>query len=224
VKIVYNNWKELIAEEVTQPYFKQLNLFLKEEVKQHTIYPKSDNMLNALKACPLDKVRVVILGMDPYINEGQAHGLSFSVLPGVTIPPSLHNIFKELKSDLGLEPSNSGCLIPWAKQGVLLLNSVLTVRKGQSGSHKGKGWEQFTDQVIASINQLPTPVAYILWGAYAKSKKSLLTNPNHLVLDGPHPSPLSAHTGFFGGKYFSKTNDFLIANNQNAIDWRLTNE
>jgi uracil-DNA glycosylase len=212
-------WKDIIEEEKAKLYFQEIMRFVYEDSKKHTIYPQSKDIFNAFKYCPLNDVRVCILGADPYINPGQAHGLSFSVHKGIDPPPSLLNIYKELKDDLNIDPPSHGCLIGWAKQGVLLLNSVLTVRQGQSGSHKPAGWETFTDQIIRVINEQDSPIVYLLWGSFARSKKHLLGNPKHLVMEAPHPSPLSAHRGFFGSKPFSQTNHFLTANGSLPIDW-----
>jgi uracil-DNA glycosylase len=228
------SWKEIIKEETSKSYFKQLSSFLIEDGKSYTIYPKHSNVFNAFKYCPLDKIKVCLLGQDPYHQPNQAHGLSFSVPSGETIPPSLRNIFKEIQNDLQLgflkEISSNlqsnysfdnGCLIPWAQQGVLLLNTVLTVRDSQPGSHRNKGWETFTDTIIDQINQLDRPVVFLLWGSFAKSKKILLNNSKHLILEAAHPSPLSAYNGFFGCQHFSKANRFLIRNTLTPIDWRI---
>ena len=193
-----------------------------ERDKGKRIFPKGSEWFHALDATPLEKVRVVILGQDPYHGEGQAHGLCFSVKPGVRPPPSLINIYKEMKSDLGLETPSHGNLEAWAKQGVLLLNAVLTVEAGRAGSHQGKGWERFTDAVIRLVNDQPRPVVFILWGAYAQRKAAFVDRKRHLVLTSAHPSPLSASNGFFGSKPFSQTNKFLIANGRDPIDWKLT--
>jgi uracil-DNA glycosylase len=215
------SWKEIIKEEGSKPYFKQLTSFLIEDGQQYTIYPKHSNVFNAFKFCPFDEIKVVILGQDPYHQASQAHGLSFSVPEGVATPPSLKNVFKELKDDFYMETPSSGCLIPWAQQGVLLLNTILTVRDSQPGSHRNKGWETFTDNIIGNVNQLDRPIVFLLWGAYARSKKPLLNNPKHLVLEAAHPSPLSCYNGFFGCKHFSKANRFLIKNTLTPIDWKL---
>lgn len=219
-------WDDFIQSEMKKDYFRNLSSFLAKESKTHRIFPAKDEMFAAFNFCPLDKVKTVILGMDPYYstynNHAIAHGLAFSVLPDVPIPPSLRNIYKELKNDLDIEPAKHGCLIKWAEQGILLLNSVLTVRIGEAGSHKNRGWETFTDNAIKLINEQDRPIVVILWGAYAKSKKPLLTNKQFLILDGTHPSPLGANNGgFFGGKYFSKTNGFLIKNGIEPIDWKI---
>jgi uracil-DNA glycosylase len=212
-------WNQFLEAEAQQDYFKRLNAFLKEEAKNYTIYPKQADIFSAFKYTPLNKVRSVILGMDPYINEGQAHGLAFSVPKGIEPPPSLQNIFRELNEDIGVAIPEHGCLLNLAKQGVMLLNTILTVRAGQSGSHRGIGWEKLTDHAIELINQQDRPIVFLLWGADARKKRTLLTNPKHFVIESSHPSPLSAYRGFFGSKPFSKTNQFLSANNAAPIDW-----
>jgi uracil-DNA glycosylase len=217
------NWKEIIDIESAKEYYKNIYVFLQEDSKKHDIFTLHKDLLSALKLTPLENVKVVILGQDPYHGPNQAHGLSFSVPGGVAIPPSLKNIFKEVTSDLGLtEKFPDGCLTGWAKQGVLLLNSVLTVRAGEANSHRDIGWETFTDALIESVNQLSKPVVIMLWGASARSKKRLLTNDKHLVLEAAHPSPLSAHNGFFGCKHFSQANQFLLHNNVSPIRWEST--
>lgn len=214
------NWKEFIEQESGKEYYSKLYKFLFEEGKTNIIYPPHNHLMSAFKLCPLDKVKVIILGQDPYHGPNQAHGLSFSVPPGEAIPPSLKNIFKEIKSDLSLEKNfTSGNLTGWAEQGVLLLNSILTVRANQAGSHREHGWEKFTDEAIKLINGLDSSVVFMLWGGFAKSKKKLITNPQHLVLEAAHPSPLSAHNGFLGCKHFSKTNEFLISKSYTPINW-----
>lgn len=220
------NWKSIFEQEYQQPYFKQLTEALKEESKQYDIYPPQKDILNAFKYCPFDDVRVVLLAMDPYPTPGIAHGLAFSVNYGIKIPASLQNIYKELKSDLNIEAPNHGCLIDWAKQGVLLINSALTVRQGQPGSHQDIGWQHFTNKIISLINEKEAPIVFILWGAFARRKKSLILGNQHLVIESVHPSPMSANTTtgsdkFFGSKPFSKSNDFLIKNNIQPIDWEL---
>ncbi len=210
-----NQWDEILAGEFEKEYY------LIAEYRSKTIYPDMHDIFNALKYTDYDDVKVVILGQDPYHGPGQAHGMSFSVRPGIKQPPSLVNIFKELKDDLGINPPDHGYLVKWAEQGVLLLNTCLTVREHQPNSHKGKGWEIFTDQVIRLLNQREKPMVFILWGGNAKSKQSLITNSNHLILTGAHPSPLSAYNGFYGGQYFSKANAFLEDSGQSAIDWDL---
>ncbi|MEQ1521767.1 MAG: uracil-DNA glycosylase [Aestuariivirga sp.] len=220
---LHESWKAPLQAEFDAPYMAALKEFLvTERDKGKRIFPKGSEWLHALDVTPLEQVRVVILGQDPYHGEGQAHGLCFSVKPGVRPPPSLINIYKEMKSDLGLEPPSHGNLEAWAKQGVLLLNAVLTVEAGLAASHQGKGWERFTDAVIRLVNEQPRPVVFILWGAYAQRKAAFVDRQRHLVLTSAHPSPLSAHNGFFGSRPFSKANEFLIANGQDPIDWKLT--
>lgn len=216
-----NSWDSVLADEFEKEYYKDLREFLKEEYSRHTVYPEMHNIFNALKAAPYDQVKAVILGQDPYHEPGQAHGLCFSVQKGVPQPPSLVNIFKEMKADLGITPPDHGCLTDWAEQGVLLLNAVLTVRAHEANSHKGKGWEIFTDRVIELLNEREKPIVFILWGANAKAKEKLITNPQHLIITGAHPSPLSAHNGFWGGKYFSRTNEFLIEKGIEPINWKI---
>jgi uracil-DNA glycosylase len=216
------SWKNALAAEFDAPYMAMLKKFLEDEREQgKRIYPRASLWFHALDATPLEDVRVVILGQDPYHGEGQAHGLCFSVQPGVPPPPSLVNIYKEMKSDLGLDPPRHGNLESWARQGVLLLNSVLTVEASKAASHQGRGWERFTDAVIHKVNELPRPVVFILWGAYAQKKASFVDRGRHLVIASPHPSPLSAHNGFFGSKPFSKANAFLEAKGEKPIDWAL---
>jgi uracil-DNA glycosylase len=215
------NWKEFLKNEQEQQYYKNIIEFVQQDAKQHTICPPSQSIFNAFKYCSFENVKCVILGQDPYHGSGQAHGLSFSVNKGIPIPPSLKNIYRELKFDLGIEPSSHGCLIDWAKQGVLLLNATLTVREHQPNSHKDIGWHTFTDKVISLVNEKETPVVFVLWGAFANQKKSLLSNSKHLILSAPHPSPFSAHSGFFGSKPFSKVNEFLANNNMQPINWSL---
>ena len=222
MEIIGNQWDHILAGEFEEEYYKELQKFLDVEYETQTIYPERENVFNALKYSPYDKTKVVILGQDPYHEPGQAHGLCFSVSRGVKIPPSLVNIYKELQDDLGIPPAKHGCLEDWAKQGVLLMNTVLTVRRGQANSHKGKGWERFTDRVIQRLNEKEDPLVFILWGANAKSKSQLITNKNHFILTGAHPSPLSAFNGFFGGGYFSKTNRFLEITGREPIDWKLS--
>lgn len=216
-----NEWDNVIGEEFSKPYYKQLRTFLKNEYFSRKIYPDMHDIFNALKYTSYNSVKAVILGQDPYHGEGQAHGLCFSVKKGVTPPPSLVNIFKELNADLGVPIASHGELTSWAKNGVLLLNTALTVREGLPNSHRGKGWEIFTDAVISALNQRSEPIVFILWGANAKAKASLITNPIHLKLTAAHPSPLSAYNGFFGCKHFSKANEFLVKNGIEPIDWRL---
>lgn len=217
---ITKNWYELLKDEFEKPYFKNLQAFLTEEYNTHTIYPQAENIFNALNYCKYEDVNVMIIGQDPYHQPGQAHGLSFSVQDGVALPPSLKNIFKEIENDLDITPINSGNLIRWAKQGVLLLNTVLTVRRDQPNSHKGKGWENFTTRVIGLINAKTSPVVFLLWGGNAKAFEGLIDNSKHYVLKSAHPSPLSAYNGFFGCKHFSKTNEILEKIGKKPIDWR----
>lgn len=214
-------WGKALADEFARPYFKELKRFLLEEKKTQTVFPPSSLIFNAFNTTPFAEVRVVILGQDPYHGTGQAHGLSFSVLDGISHPPSLQNIFKELKADLGLDVPKSGNLTPWAKQGVLLLNATLTVRKDQAGSHQKRGWETFTDAAIARLSEQREGIVFILWGSYARSKRTLIDTGKHFVLESPHPSPLSAHSGFFGSRPFSKANEYLVRCGQEPIDWKL---
>ncbi|MBW9174053.1 uracil-DNA glycosylase [Clostridium estertheticum] len=218
-----NNWNELLLEEVNKDYYLKLKYFLKEEYESSLIYPEIKDVFNALKYTSYTDVNVVILGQDPYHGPSQAHGLSFSVNPGVRIPPSLLNIYKELNTDLGCYIPNTGYLKKWADQGVLLLNTVLTVRSGEANSHKNKGWENFTDKIITLLNEKTEPIVFILWGNNAQSKQSLLTNPIHYIIKSAHPSPLSAYRGFFNSKPFSKTNNFLLSVGEKAIDWQINN-
>jgi uracil-DNA glycosylase len=219
---LHDSWKAPLQSEFDAPYMGLLKAFLvAEKAKGKRIFPKGSEWFHALDTTPLDHVRVVILGQDPYHGEGQAHGLCFSVQRGVRPPPSLINIYKEMKTDLGLDPPSHGNLEAWAEQGVLLLNSVLTVEAGLAASHQGKGWERFTDAVIRLINEQPRPVVFILWGSYAQKKAAFVDRQRHLVLTSAHPSPLSAHNGFFGSQPFSKTNEFLVANGQEPINWAL---
>ena len=214
-----NSWDTILKDDFGGENYQNLRRFLAEEYRTHTIYPDMHHIFSALKETAFEDVKVVIIGQDPYHNPGQAHGMCFSVMPGTDTPPSLVNVFKEIKSDLGIANTNP-YLIDWAKQGVLLLNAVLTVRAGQAGSHRGKGWEILTDSIIKKLNERNEPIVFMLWGAYARSKKGYVTNPNHLVLECAHPSPLSAYNGFFGCKHFSKCNEFLTQNGLKPIDWR----
>ena len=214
-----NSWDTILKDDFGGENYQNLRRFLAEEYRTHTIYPDMHHIFSALKETAFEDVKVVIIGQDPYHNPGQAHGMCFSVMPGTDTPPSLVNVFKEIKSDLGISNTNP-YLIDWAKQGVLLLNAVLTVRAGQAGSHRGKGWEILTDSIIKKLNERNEPIVFMLWGAYARSKKGYVTNPNHLVLECAHPSPLSAYNGFFGCKHFSKCNEFLAQNGLKPIDWR----
>lgn len=215
-----NEWDEIVKGEYEKNYFQKLINFIEEEYNTKTIYPEKENIYNALKLVPPDKVKVVILGQDPYINKGQAHGLSFSVQDGITIPPSLRNIYKELESDLAIAPASSGNLTKWAEQGVLLLNTTLTVRSGSSNSHKGKGWGLFTDSIIKYLGNKEN-IVFILWGKNAQEKENFIDNNKNLVLKAAHPSPLSASRGFFGCKHFSKTNEYLKEHNIEPINWQL---
>ena len=215
------DWKELLAPEFEKPYFAALTQFVRQEYATHRIYPRGSNIFRAFDKCPFDKLKVVIIGQDPNHGPGQANGLCFSVGDGVPFPPSLQNIFKEVSDDTGTPIPPTGNLDRWAEQGVLLLNTVLTVRAGQANSHKGKGWEQFTDDVIRLLDQREEPVVFLLWGNNAKAKKALIQHPQHLVLTAAHPSPLSAYHGFFGCKHFSKANAFLREHGLPEIDWSI---
>lgn len=217
-----DSWKVALGKEFASPYMAALKAFLQnEKAAGKTIFPKGAEYFRALDLTPLDEVKVVILGQDPYHGAGQAHGLCFSVRPGVRIPPSLVNIYKELQSDLGIAPARHGFLEHWARQGVLLLNSVLTVEESRAASHQGQGWEQFTDAVIRAVNEDCEHVVFMLWGSYAQKKAAFVDRSRHLVLKAPHPSPLSAHNGFFGSRHFSQANEYLVAQGRNAIDWQL---
>lgn len=217
-------WLDAMQDEFHKPYYKELYQFVKEEYNSVVVYPPADDIFNAMHFTPLDKVKVLLLGQDPYHNVNQAHGLSFSVLPSQTkLPPSLQNIYKELRDDLGCYIPNNGYLKKWADQGVLLLNTVLTVRAHQANSHQGKGWEKFTDAIIQAVNAQDRPIVYMLWGRPAQRKIPMLTNPKHLILKAAHPSPLSANNGFFGCKHFSQANAFLQANGVEPIDWQIEN-
>ena len=218
---IRNDWAKVLAPEYNKPYYRKLFDFVGKEYSTHTIYPPGDDIFNAFHLTPLSKVKVVILGQDPYHNVGQAHGLCFSVKKGVDIPPSLVNIYKELHDDLGCTIPNHGCLTKWAEQGVLMLNTVLTVRAHQANSHRGIGWEEFTDAAIMALNSQDRPIVFILWGGPAQRKASMLHNPKHLILKAPHPSPLSAYRGFFGSKPFSQTNAFLEEHGLEPIDWQI---
>lgn len=223
MSMITNDWKDALSDEFKKDYYKKLYTFVKDEYSRCVVYPPADDIFNAFHFTPLKDVKVLLLGQDPYHNEHQAHGLSFSVQPGQDIPPSLVNIYKELHDDLGCYIPNNGYLKKWADQGVLLLNTVLTVRAHQANSHQGHGWEQFTDAVIQAVNAQDRPIVYMLWGAPARRKKAMLTNPKHLILEAPHPSPLSAYRGFFGCKHFSKANEFLKASGLEPIDWQIEN-
>ena len=216
---IEDTWKDALQDVFRMDFFNDLVHFVKEEYANHQIFPQGKDIFNAFWHCPLPKTKVVILGQDPYHGPGQAHGLSFSVKPGIPFPPSLLNIFKEIKLDLGIEMPPNGDLSRWADQGVFLLNATLTVRAHQAGSHQNKGWELFTDEVIKAINQRKEKVVFLLWGAYAQKKASLIDPQRHLILTAPHPSPLSAHRGFLGCGHFSKANDYLVANGFTPIQW-----
>lgn len=216
------SWQQALEPEFSARYMQELKQFLRQEKdQQKTIYPHSSDWFHALETTPLDDVKVVILGQDPYHQPGQAHGLCFSVKPGVKTPPSLINIYKELEADLGIKPVSHGYLEHWAKQGVLLLNAVLTVEDSNANSHQGKGWEQFTDKVISTINEKQQNVVFMLWGSYAQRKGSVIDASKHCVLKAPHPSPLSAHRGFLGCRHFSQANDYLQAHGRQPVDWQL---
>lgn len=220
---ISNDWLPALQEEFKKPYYKKLHQKIVEEYQTRPIYPNSEDIFNAFHLTPLENVKVLILGQDPYHDTGQAHGLCFSVKPDVEIPPSLVNIYKELHDDVGCYIPDNGYLTKWAKQGVLLLNTVLTVRAHQANSHRGIGWEEFTDAAIRVLNQQDRPLVFILWGKPAQSKMPMLNNPKHLVLTAPHPSPLSAYRGFFGSKPFSQTNEYLRQNGISEIDWQIEN-
>ena len=218
-----NSWDEILKDEFEKDYYKNIREFLKYEYTHYKIYPNMNNIFDSLKYASYEDIKVVIIGQDPYHEEGQAHGLSFSVQPGIEVPPSLQNIYKELQDDLGCYIPNNGYLVKWAKQGVLLLNNVLTVRAHQANSHKDKGWEEFTDSIIRILNKREKPIVFMFWGACAKTKEALVTNPNHLILKAVHPSPLSAYRGFFGCKHFSKANEFLKSHGEEPVDWQIEN-
>ena len=216
-----NEWDEILSGEFDKEYYLRLREFLKKEYFSRRIFPDMHDIFNALKYTSYNDVKAVIIGQDPYHEIGQAHGLCFSVREGVKIPPSLVNIFKELEDDLGIPPAKNGTLTKWTQEGVLLMNTVLTVREGQANSHKGMGWEIFTDTVISHLNRREKPIVFILWGANARAKKALITAPQHKILEAAHPSPLSAYNGFFGCRHFSKANEFLRNCGMGEIDWRL---
>ena len=213
-------WNEILAEEMQKDYYQELQAFVQKRRAEVRVFPDEKNVFNALELTPFESVKVVILGQDPYHGFGQAHGLSFSVQKGIPLPPSLKNIYKELQEDIGGNLPTEGDLSHWAKQGVLLLNTVLTVEEGNANSHKGRGWERLTNRLIESLNELKHPVIFILWGKPAQDKEKLITNPNHVLLKAPHPSPLSAYRGFFGSKPFSRVNDILIQQGQSPIRWK----
>ena len=220
---INNDWLLEIKSEFNKDYYKELYSFVVNEYNNNVIFPPKEDIFNAFHSTPLSEVKVLLLGQDPYHNYNQAHGLSFSVKPGQDIPPSLQNIYKELNEDMGCYIPNNGYLQKWANQGVLLLNTVLTVRAHDPNSHKGYGWEKFTDAIIKVVNSIDRPIVYFLWGAPAQKKKAMLNNPKHLILEAPHPSPLSAYRGFFGCKHFSRCNEFLVANGVEPIDWQIDN-
>ena len=220
---ISNDWLEPLRPEFSKEYYKKLYQTIVEEYKTHVIFPPSDDIFNAYSLTPLHEVKVVIIGQDPYHGPGQAHGLCFSVKPDVEIPPSLVNIYKELHDDLGCYIPNNGYLVKWTRQGVLMLNTVLTVRAHQANSHRGIGWEEFTNATIEILDKQDRPIVFILWGTPAQRKKQMLHNPKHLILEAPHPSPLSAYRGFFGSRPFSRTNDFLEKNGLTPIDWQIEN-
>ena len=219
--MIGNSWDEILKDEYQKDYFKNIAMFVNKEYREKTIFPPKSNILRAFKLTDYDNVKVVILGQDPYHGSNEANGLAFAVSKGVRLPPSLQNIYKELYNDLGITVSTNGDLEKWAREGVLLLNSVFTVEKDKPASHKNIGWEQFSDEVIKKVNEKNTPVVFILWGSFAKSKAKYITNPIHLVITSPHPSPFSAYSGFFGSKPFSRTNEFLRKNNIKEIDWKI---
>lgn len=221
MKLQDKSWDSVLGEQLQSDYFKELLEFLHEEYEQQTIFPERENIFRALNETPYDKVKAVIIGQDPYHGEGQAQGLSFSVQPGVKLPPSLRNIYMELQDDINCPLPENGSLVKWAKEGVLLLNTVLTVRKGEPASHAKKGWEMFTDEIIKKLDQRHQPIVFILWGKHAQQKKQLINSSKHFIIASAHPSPFSARKGFFGSKPFSKTNEYLRSQNIKEIDWSL---
>ncbi|MBR2760016.1 MAG: uracil-DNA glycosylase [Solobacterium sp.] len=221
--MIHNEWYPWLKEEWDQPYFRQLSAFLKVQYANKEIYPPRTQVFSAFEVCDLPDIRVVILGQDPYHEPHQAHGMCFSVNPGIEIPPSLQNIYAELKTDCGCYIPNNGYLLPWAKQGVFLLNTVMTVERGRANSHQGRGWETFTDHVIQKINEKEDPVAFLLWGRNARSKIPMIDESKHLVLEAAHPSPLSAYRGFFGCRHFSRANAFLKSNGKEPVNWQIEN-
>lgn len=220
---ITNDWAEALAPEYKKPYYKELFDFVGREYATNEVFPPSEDIFNAFHLTPLKDVKCVIIGQDPYHNNGQAHGLCFSVKPDVEIPPSLVNIYRELRTDLGCYVPDNGYLVKWAKQGVLMLNAVLTVRAHQAASHQNMGWEEFTDAAIRAVNEQDRPIVFLLWGSFAQKKAKMLNNPKHLVLTAPHPSPLSVYRGFYGCKHFSKTNEFLKEHGIEPIDWQIEN-
>lgn len=223
MKLINNDWDEVLGKEFDKDYYQNLRIFLNNEYQTKVIYPLPQYIYTALKLTPYSNTKVVILGQDPYHEPNQAHGLAFSVNKGIAIPPSLVNIYKEMADDVGTYIPNNGYLVSWAKQGVLLLNAVLTVEAHKANSHKDKGWEQLTDTIIQKLNDKKEPIVFILWGRNARDKKKYITNPNHLIIESAHPSPLSAYNGFFGSRPFSKANNFLIKNNLEPINWQIEN-
>ena len=224
MQIFKNDWEQYLQEEMQKPYYRKLRQLLIGEYRSRQIFPDMYSIFNAMHYTSYADTKVVILGQDPYHEPGQAHGLSFSVLPNVPPPPSLINIFKELETDVGCTMPDNGCLEPWARQGVLLLNAVLTVQAHRANSHQGKGWEIFTDKIISLLNQREKPMVFILWGSPARRKKAMITNPKHCIIESPHPSPLSAYRGFFGSRPFSRANEFLKSVGQEPINWQLPNQ
>lgn len=218
-----NDWDELLSPEYDKEYYQKLRKFLVEEYKNYKIHPDMNDIFSAFKLSSFQETKILLLGQDPYHGENQAHGLAFSVKPGITPPPSLKNMYKEIEKELGIKPPNNGYLISWAKQGMLMMNTALTVRDGEANSHKGKGWEIFTDKVIELLNEKEEPVIFILWGNNAKTKKKLITNPKHFIIEGVHPSPLSASRGFFGCGHFTKVNEILKSLGKKEIDWSIPN-
>lgn len=217
----YNSWRDFIEAEAEKPYFRRLMCIVNKAYEETDIYPAREDLFSCFRACPLDKAKVIIIGQDPYHGPGQAHGMSFSVRPGVRIPPSLQNIYKELKSDLGIEPPQSGYLEKWATEGVLLMNTAWSVERGKPGSHSGLGWMEFSENLLEFLNSFERPLVFILWGAHAQKVGEKITNPRHLKLKSAHPSPFSANRGFFDSRPFSRTNEFLEKNGDQSIDWRI---
>jgi uracil-DNA glycosylase len=214
-------WRSILADEIAKPYYQKLSTFVERERAAYTVYPAPENVYAALELTPYEDVNVLLLGQDPYHGEGQAHGLCFSVLPGISAPPSLRNMYVELREDVGCRVPNNGYLVPWTKQGILMLNAVLTVRAHEANSHKNQGWEQFTDAIIRAVNAKSDPVVFLLWGGYARKKKRLIDAGRHTVIESAHPSPLSARRGFFGSRPFSRTNEALHAASKPEIDWQI---
>ncbi len=223
MKFFNNGWDNALEDEFEKEYFKDLLVKVDEEYSKYKVYPPKGKIFSALTHCDINDIKVVILGQDPYHEEGQAHGMCFSVLPGVDIPPSLKNIYKEIQAEYGYEPPNHGCLVSWSNQGVLLLNTTLTVREHMANSHSKYGWQTFTDRIIQEVNKQDKPVVFILWGGNARSKKAFINTSKHLVLESAHPSPLSAYQGFFGNGHFKKANEFLKSNGREEINWKIEN-